>query len=190
VLIRSYAVTGGRTAPRVFVGNTDAEKFEAEYFEKTGKRWINVPRGPAINYVWNMEAPGSFEMININRNFSGKVETYERKLTLLAKTPKILYIEDFLSHEECDYIISTVVSQKSLKRSTVKDIGELDSKRTSSNAWLECDFSQDITDICKRIYKLAKIPFDLSNFTRSSESFQVIHYGETQEYQVLESQLC
>lgn len=94
----------------------------------------------------------------------------------INETPSVHLFEDFLSQEEAKMIIEAAESK--MKRATVSsDKAGVESKgRTGQNCWLPHDQTPQLLDLAKRISKLVGIELI------QAESFQVIHYGETQEY--------
>lgn len=91
-------------------------------------------------------------------------------------TPPVYLFEDFLSSEEAEMIIEAAESK--MKRATVSsDKAGVESKgRTGRNCWLPHNHTPQLLKLAQRISKLVGI--DLVK----AESFQVIHYRETQEY--------
>ena len=106
------------------------------------------------------------------------------KINVISNDPYIYYIDDFLTDEECNFIIEkskdhmkkakTCFSTKEEEIITQKN----DYKgRTNDSYWIGHDEHPELLKICKRIGE--KINSNYKNF----EKFQVIHYEENQEYQ-------
>lgn len=94
----------------------------------------------------------------------------------LHNDPLIYVIDDFLTKEQCDHIIS--ISKPSLKRSTVSSDGDgvISEARTSLNTWIKHDTDNITKTISNKICNLVNIEHE------RSENFQVIHYDVSQEY--------
>ena len=89
----------------------------------------------------------------------------------------IAIVHDFLIEEECEEILAH--SWQNMEDSTVasKDgKGTKHSKRTGSNTWLSHDASPIIQGVAERISQMVRMPLE------NAEPFQVVHYGENQEY--------
>lgn len=89
----------------------------------------------------------------------------------------IAVVHDFLIEEECEEILAH--SWQNMEDSTVasKDgKGTKHSKRTGSNTWLSHDASPVIKGVAERISQMVRMPLE------NAEPFQVVHYGENQEY--------
>jgi prolyl 4-hydroxylase len=98
---------------------------------------------------------------------------------ILCSDPEIYTIDNFLSNEECDHFINIttgkfdralVVSDKENEK------GMVSSGRSGENTWVEHNRDDITLKIGTRIAELVNMPLE------NAESFQVIHYGEIQEY--------
>ena len=89
-------------------------------------------------------------------------------------------IDDFLSNEECDYMIE--IGKENLKRARVSDESEkngvISTGRTGSNNWVPHNKSKKSKEIADRFSELVNIPLV------NAENFQIIHYSQTQEYKM------
>ena len=98
----------------------------------------------------------------------------------LSKIPEIYYIDNFLKDKEIDYIINE--SKAKLKKANVsflkkdKDKYKNYTGRTNSSHWLDKNSDPISLNLCKRIAK--EIDCDWKHF----ENYQVIYYGENEEY--------
>lgn len=94
----------------------------------------------------------------------------------LNDTPAVYLLEDFVSAQDAQMIIDAAESR--LKRATVSatEAGVTSLGRTGQNCWIPHDHSPELLALAQRISQLVGIELI------QAESFQVIHYGETQEY--------
>ena len=101
---------------------------------------------------------------------------------ILSEKPLIYYVDDVVSPEECEYIIQAALPQ--MKRARVSgtagcEEGARESKaRTNSVAWMLSQGDQTFERVEDRMCDLVGCR------PECTESFQVIHYDEGQEYQV------
>ncbi|MDE3045696.1 MAG: 2OG-Fe(II) oxygenase [Verrucomicrobiota bacterium] len=105
----------------------------------------------------------------------------EYTVQTLSTSPRIYYIENFLSEKECNHLINLATPH--LQPSTVIDDhtahkGKLDARRTSQGMFI-LDHIKDKTvlRIEKRIAALTQIPIE------NGESIQVLQYKQGAEYQ-------
>ena len=94
----------------------------------------------------------------------------------LCEDPKVYAYNNYLTHEECDHFIK--VGTPHLKRAYVSDTkqGTISKGRTGSNYWLVHSHDEITRNVGKRISELIGIPLE------NAESYQFIHYNETQRY--------
>lgn len=103
----------------------------------------------------------------------------EPRFKTLSLSPKITYIYNFLSDEECDYLMSLALPR--LERSTVIDYQtkgrKVISGRTSDGCYLT-DFRKDsvVEEIENRIANLVNLPVE------NGEALQVLRYQKGGEY--------
>ena len=111
-----------------------------------------------------------------------KLELGKYEMEIIYHDPLIFTLKGVLSKEECEHFIN--ISASRMKRSAVSSYDtkaerndRLDDRRTSTNCWV--GHSQDSTTsaVVNRISELVQIP------SSHAESFQVIHYANSQEYQ-------
>ncbi len=100
---------------------------------------------------------------------------YESGLKINDSPPVYLF-EDFLSEDDAGSIIKLAKSK--MKRATVSSdkVGVESQGRTGDNCWLAHEQSPPLLGLAQRISEIVGI--NLIN----AESFQVIHYDESQEY--------
>lgn len=96
--------------------------------------------------------------------------------TVLSEEPLIFTIDNYLTHEECDHFIN--LSKNKLQRAYVSDnnTGMISAGRTGLNHWVDHHNDEITTRVGERIAKEVGHPL------KNSEKYQVIYYGETQEY--------
>jgi len=111
-----------------------------------------------------------------------KVELGNYEMEMVYHDPLIFTLKGVLSAEECDHFIN--ISANKMKRSAVSGYGEdaeknnhLDDRRTSSNCWIGHTEDSITKSVVKKISELVQIP------DSHAESFQVLHYANSQEYQ-------
>lgn len=95
----------------------------------------------------------------------------------LYDNPYIFQFDNFMTDDECRYIIN--MSKNNMKQSVVSGSkgGILSTARTSTVHWIPNNFNRKIKHINKKICDLLDFPVD------HTESLQCIHYEPTQEYQ-------
>lgn len=104
---------------------------------------------------------------------------YSYEMKTISESPRIYFFRDFLTHEECDYIINKASPQ--LERSRVLDSnveGAIDDRRTSKGMFFSTK-TQDsiIKSIEEKISKITEIPII------NGEGLQVLRYDEGDEFQ-------
>lgn len=94
----------------------------------------------------------------------------------LCEDPKVYAYNNYLTNEECDHFIK--VGKPNLKRAYVSDTkqGTISKGRTGTNYWLIHNHDEITRSVGKRISELIGIPLE------NAESYQFIHYNETQRY--------
>lgn len=95
---------------------------------------------------------------------------------ILHNDPKVSIQENLFTKEECEHLIN--LGKPHLENSVVSDSkgGYLSSGRTSRTAWISHFQDEITTKIATKIADLVKIPIE------NAEKFQLVHYGETNEY--------
>ena len=103
-------------------------------------------------------------------------------MNTISNDPYVYYIDNFLTDEECDFIIEK--SKKNLKLAGVSYLNKDKEQfktgsykgRTNSSYWMEHDKYPESLKICKKIAKQLKCNY------KHFESFQVIQYNENEHY--------
>jgi len=103
-------------------------------------------------------------------------------MNTLSNDPYLYTIDNFLTDKECKFIIN--VSKENL---TLAGVSRMDNEtkpepgeyrgRTNSSYWMPLDKYPETLKIAKKVAKQIKCNY------KHFESFQVIHYNETEEYQ-------
>ena len=95
---------------------------------------------------------------------------------VLCEDPLVYYIDDFTTDAECDAIIAK--SEPQLKRARVSGMqdGRVSSGRTNSVAWMAAGGDEVFETVEDKVCDLVGCR------PECTESFQVIHYEEGQEY--------
>eukprot|EP01046_Picozoa_sp_COSAG06_P020541 COSAG06_NODE_1506_length_9248_cov_6.203702_3_plen_358_part_00 len=95
---------------------------------------------------------------------------------VLCEDPLVYYVDDFTTDEECDAIIAKATPQmKRARVSGMKD-GRVSSGRTNSVAWMAAAGDEVFEAVEDKVCDL------IGCRAECTESFQVIHYEEGQEY--------
>lgn len=94
----------------------------------------------------------------------------------LNSSPGVYTITNFVTKEECDHMIE--LAKPTLIDSVVSDdkSGYKSPGRTSKTSWIDHHHDEITTNICKKISNKVGIPIE------NAEKFQVVYYGETNEY--------
>ena len=111
-----------------------------------------------------------------------KLDVGNYEFEMVCHNPLVFTLKGVLSEGECNHFIKT--ASNNVKRSSVSgyDEGnerkdELDNRRTSSNCWIAHNQDSTTREVVNRISKLVQIP------SSHAEAYQVLHYGNSQEYQ-------
>ena len=111
-----------------------------------------------------------------------KLELGNFSIEMLYHDPIIFTVEGVLSDSECEHFRK--IATKSMQRSMVSGFdkernkrGLLDDRRTSYHCWVSHSHDQITKEVGYRISELVQVPLS------HAESYQVIHYDETEEYQ-------
>lgn len=96
----------------------------------------------------------------------------------LCDAPRIYYLKDFVSQEECDYLVRKATPHLERSRVVGKKANEnvLNRARTSSGAFIPTADDLVMNKIEKRIQKLTGFP------PKNGEDFHILHYEIGQEY--------
>lgn len=103
---------------------------------------------------------------------------YSFEMQIICESPRIYFIRNFLTDDECNYVIENALPQ--LKRSTVlnNNEGAIDERRTSQGMFFPSNpKSAILKEIEQRIFHVTQIPIE------NGEGLQVLHYDVGGEYQ-------
>ena len=116
-------------------------------------------------------------ILDDNEITNNNVEIYEID-------PYVATYDNILSADECNHFIE--ISKNNLKRALVSDSkgGQVSAGRTGSNYWLRHDFDDITKLVADRISKIVGMPL------QNAEKYQIIYYGETEEYRTHYDSWC
>ena len=104
------------------------------------------------------------------------------EVEMIHHDPIIFTVASIVSEPECNHLKN--LAFKDMKRSTVSGFDKenqkrnlLDERRTSSDCWIEHSHDEITEEVGNRIADLVQLPLV------HAESFQVVYYQSTQEYQ-------
>ena len=116
-------------------------------------------------------------MSSENSNIQIEVSEKPQK-TVIHEDPEIYTMDNFLTKEDCQHFID--ISKDKFKRSIVADPkggkGIISDGRTSDNTWIKHDYDSITFTVANKIANIVNMPLE------NAESFQVVHYDETQQY--------
>jgi len=95
----------------------------------------------------------------------------------LHVAPAVWLFENFASSEELSALMEAAWEKLRPAEVSGDQDGYISPGRTSSNCWVNHDYNALTLQLAERISKLIKIPLI------NAESFQVVYYGPSQEYQ-------
>ena len=95
----------------------------------------------------------------------------------LADDPQVWVFDNFLTPDECLHIID--LAEPRMDDALVSRLGSntASNRRTGQVAWVRHDEDQIVRGLVGRVSELVAVP------ANHAENLQVIHYGETEEYQ-------
>lgn len=94
----------------------------------------------------------------------------------LADDPLVWSVPQFLTDDECEHIIGLARPRLDSAKVTSTRQNTTSEARTGSVAWVRYDDSEVVRGVVDRVGAMVGIP------VHHSESMQVVHYAETQEY--------
>ncbi len=115
-------------------------------------------------------------MTSVNAKPIATVKSTYANSFVANESPMIAVIDNVISPEECAHVIALAKDKLARARVSVEGDGAISEGRTGSNHWLTHNVSDVTQQIAERIAKIVGIPLS------HAESFQVIHYGEGQQY--------
>lgn len=95
---------------------------------------------------------------------------------ILCNSPKVYIIDNFFTESEGQQLVNAAQTQMDRAKVSSDAEGVLSNARTNSLAWVRHSHNLITTELGMRIAREVGLP--LCN----AESYQVIHYGEQQEY--------
>ena len=97
-------------------------------------------------------------------------------INILCDDPKIFIIDNFITENECDHLMS--IGKSYLMNSMVSDNsgGFISKGRTSKTSWIDLDKDNITNEISKNISDLVNISIE------NSEKFQLVYYNINNEY--------
>ena len=99
-----------------------------------------------------------------------------KNIEILSDDPIVFTIDNFLTNEECEHFIK--IAKPNLQRAFVSDskVGVFSAGRTGSNTWIKHNTDNITKKIAMKVSIILNLPLE------TAESFQAIHYGESQRY--------
>lgn len=95
---------------------------------------------------------------------------------ILCEDPLVYIIDDFFSASEGQQLVDAAQAQMERAKVSADKEGVYSNARTNQLAWVRHVHSMVLTDLGQRIANEVKLPL------KNAESYQVIYYGEAQEY--------
>jgi prolyl 4-hydroxylase len=111
---------------------------------------------------YNHSLPTQFRYARIN----------PKKNVLLSHRPRIMFYPEFLSEDECEFLIDTAKGK--LKRSEVVSEQRVQAVRTSTQTWLAPEEYPIVMNIYSRLKDITGI--------KETELLQILHYDVGQKY--------
>ncbi|MFC0444209.1 prolyl hydroxylase family protein [Pseudidiomarina halophila] len=100
----------------------------------------------------------------------------ELRKYVLSQDPLVYIIDDFFTASEAQQLINAAQEQMQRAKVSSDAEGVYSHARTNQLAWISHKHSMVVTDLGSRIAQQVGLPL------RNAESFQVIHYDQSQEY--------
>ena len=116
------------------------------------------------------------QKIQIQRINEIKLSKHPEGLMLLAEDPFVGAMDNIISEEEANYIISKGAGQINPAAVVLDDSIGISQDRTNSNFWLYYELDDKIKTIGDRIAKIVGLPLE------NAEPMQVVHYAVGEEY--------
>jgi hypothetical protein len=190
--LKTFPVVRSMNRKTVLAGTSFEDAFLLEYYSRTNLMWLNtIPRGKVRHFVHDKPRQNlRIRPVPVLNSDGKKEKGAVRSLEMLETRPRVFMIENFLSDYEADMIVEHAKTL-ALNRSLVggRD-GQEHMHRTSRNTWLACtgqNSSDTVNRVCKRSFNLMEYAFNHDDWFMVAESLQLVHYKETQEYQVTSS---
>ena len=100
----------------------------------------------------------------------------QEKAHVLSNDPWVVTVDHFLSNEECEHMIETSAGRLEDSQVSRASGGAASSGRTSRTAWIKHDTDAVTRSVFDKVVAFVGLP------PKTAENFQVVHYGETNEY--------
>jgi prolyl 4-hydroxylase len=156
-----------------------ALRYETRYRQATGRSYLAThapPRPLPQHYLWSAHAIGHEHKVALT---DADGATTERSLLVLSTAPRILIMDNFVSHAECQEIKALALAQGLTASETARPTTP--GARTSSTTWLRP--GTDPQGVVARVYQRAAQLVRIPNVTTGcAEDLQVVHYQRDQEY--------
>ena len=188
----------------------EVQKHSEHVKSKTGRSWQHYyslrrgPREPPVHYMWDTKVLGQKYTIHSNvghwmsdTNKHDDLSAIQSEdpvditLEVVSSEPKVLMINNFLSHFECDLLIE--LGRDRMKDSCIGTAATGGSKktqhRTSRNGWIYRSESPFLDSIYRRTAHLLKIDEALlkghgriEGVVNAAEPLQIVNYQVGQKY--------
>jgi hypothetical protein len=171
----------------IYSGEMEKE-FKDQYLKDTGRVWEGVyPRAKPVHYMHEDKGLNSVvQVASKHVQFKNSIDSlvdeanpFIISATLISTKPRLFEIENFLSSEECDHIVS-VLKSGGLSRSTTGE-KEINPSRTSSTRWIEINETAIVENVVERAFDFMKIPYSRKNW-KIVEKPQGLYYEIGQFY--------
>tara|TARA_B110000305_G_C19465899_1_gene658012 strand:- start:2752 stop:4833 length:2082 start_codon:yes stop_codon:yes gene_type:complete len=115
-------------------------------------------------------------MSQFTKEQSDTQHTVAKFKTTLHNDPQIYTLDNCITEEECNHLIN--IATPTLENSIVSDAngGYVSNGRTSKTSWVDHFHDSITTNIAKNMANIVGMPLE------NAEKFQVVYYGETNEY--------
>jgi prolyl 4-hydroxylase len=172
-------------------------EYSRDYKVATKRTWLaHFPRPHPMQSMRPAHFVGQNQRMKLKDGSKSPAKEYQVKVASVS--PRVFTIEDFLSPEECDTIIS-LAQQEGLEASTVVSGGSSTNRlrststRSSFNAWVAREASNTTDTIYRRAASLLNMDeslfrhrsrehLDVASHNSLAESMQVVRYRQGQEY--------
>ncbi|WP_239422073.1 2OG-Fe(II) oxygenase [Bacillus sp. CGMCC 1.16541] len=113
---------------------------------------------------------------NLFEHKGSKIVIGDQEIKVVARyeQPLIVVLDEVLTHEECDTLVT--LSKDRLKRSRIGATRDINDIRTSSSMFFDEDENEFIRDIEQRIAALMCVPIE------HGEGIQILHYEPAQQF--------
>jgi prolyl 4-hydroxylase len=175
-------------------------EFARDYKVATKRNWLaTFPRPHPMHYMRPADYVGQVQSVVVVLD-DDKTRAMEAKV--VSVTPRVMTIHNFLSKDECDYLIHQANEQGLEASTVVSGIGDggsaanhlrHETTRSSFNAWIPREMSNTTNAIYRRAAVLLGMDeslfrhrshnhLDIASHNSLTESLQVVRYMQDQEY--------